>query len=37
MAPEDRGGWRNKAKRMVGEKEDLTAFLTERVLEVLKC
>ncbi len=36
-APEDREVWRNKAKRMVGEKGDLTAFLVERVLEVLRC
>ncbi len=35
--PEDRAEWRRKAERMVGEKGDLTAFLVERVLEVLKC
>ena len=31
-APEERGKWREKAERMVGEKGALTAFLVERVL-----
>ena len=31
-APEERVRWREKARRMVGEKDDLTGFLTEKVL-----
>ena len=34
-APEERGKWLEKGKRMVGEKEELTAFLVNYVDTVL--